>query len=160
MLDKKRGIVGVAGEFFVAAELSQRGIVATLTLKNTPSLDILATNLENGRFANIQVKTMSINNHSGWRLGRKDEEPSGIQNHYYVFVNLKGIGQVPEYIIIPQLKIAEFIRKTHQAWLSGAKKDGSKRKDTDIRVFNPYINTSAHELAKKYINSWEILELW
>ena len=160
MLDKKRGIVGVAGEFFVAAELSQRGIVATLTLKNTPSVDILATNLQNGSFANIQVKTMSINNNSGWRLGRKDEEPSGIQNHYYVFVNLKGIGQVPEYIVIPQLKIAEYIKNTHKAWLLGTKKDGSKRKDTDIRVFNPFINTAASKFAKKYINSWEILGLW
>jgi hypothetical protein len=36
MSDIKKGIVGVAGEFFVAAELSQRGVVATLT-------DILAT---------------------------------------------------------------------------------------------------------------------
>jgi hypothetical protein len=160
MSDIKKGIVGVAGEFFVAAELSQLGIVATLTLKNTPSIDILATNLQNGSFANIQVKTMSINNHTGWRLGRKDEEPSGIQNHYYVFVNLQGIGQVPEYIIIPQLKIAEFIRKTHYEWLTGTKKDGSKRKDTDIRVFNPFINTAASKFAKKYINSWEILELW
>ena len=38
-----KGIVGVSGEFFVAAELSQRGIVATMTLKNTPYIDILAT---------------------------------------------------------------------------------------------------------------------
>ena len=114
----KKGIVGVAGEFFVAAELSQKGIVATLTLKNTPSIDILATNLDTGCFANIQVKTMSVGNNSGWRLGKKDEEISSIKNHFYVFVNLKGDDKIPEYIIIPQKKIAEFVYKTHREWLS------------------------------------------
>lgn len=69
----KKGIIGVSGEYFVAAELSQLGIIATLTLKNTPSIDILATNLESGKYANIQVKTMSIDNNQGWRLSEKDE---------------------------------------------------------------------------------------
>ncbi|MEK7088664.1 MAG: hypothetical protein AAB913_00865 [Patescibacteria group bacterium] len=32
-------ITGVSGNFFVAAELSRRGLIATLTLKNTPLVD-------------------------------------------------------------------------------------------------------------------------
>jgi hypothetical protein len=32
-------ITGVAGEYFVAAELSRRGWIATLTLKNTPNIE-------------------------------------------------------------------------------------------------------------------------
>jgi hypothetical protein len=74
-----KGIIGVSGEYYVAAELSQMGIVATLTLKNTPKVDILATNLSTGKFANIQVKTMAIDNNAGWRLSDKDEELSTIR---------------------------------------------------------------------------------
>ncbi len=108
---KHLNVVGVAGEYFVAAELSQRGIVATLTLKNTPRVDVLATNLENGRFANIQVKTMSVGNEAGWHLNESDEKPSGIKNHFYILVNMKGAGILPEYTIIPEKRLSAFFAK-------------------------------------------------
>ena len=37
------GLSDVAGEYFVAAELSRRGYVASLTLRNTRGIDILAS---------------------------------------------------------------------------------------------------------------------
>jgi len=37
-------LVGVAGEYFVAAELSSLGYIASITLRNTKGIDILATN--------------------------------------------------------------------------------------------------------------------
>jgi hypothetical protein len=151
----KKGIIGVAGEYFVAAELSQMGIVATLTLKNTPSIDILATNLDNGKFVNIQVKTMSLENNTGWRLSKKDEEPSSILNHYYVLVNLKGIGVSPEYYIIPHNKLAKLLYDDHRQWLAG----GANRKDTTMRVFDPYRRTAQKEFGEQYKNNWDILGL-
>ena len=33
-------LIGVAGEYFVAAELSRRGYVASITLRNTKGIDI------------------------------------------------------------------------------------------------------------------------
>lgn len=152
----KKGIVGVAGEYFVAAELSQMGIVATLTLKNTPSIDILATNLESGKFANIQVKTMSLTNKQGWRLSKKDEERSNIKNHFYVLVNLQDIGKLPEYYIIPQDKLAALLYKDHREWLAG----DNKRKDTTMRVFDPYRRKVQREFGEKYKNNWKILGLF
>jgi hypothetical protein len=153
-------ITGVSGEYFVAAELSQRGIVASITLKNTPYIDILATNLKTGRSVNIQVKTMSLNNNTGWRLGPKDQEPSGILNHFYVLVDLRGPGMLPDYIILPKKVLANFLKADHENWLSGKKRDGSNRKDTDIRVFNPNKNIESKKIAIKYKNNWEILKLW
>ena len=35
--------VGVAGEYFVAAELSLRGYIASITLRNTRGIDIIAS---------------------------------------------------------------------------------------------------------------------
>ena len=151
----KKGIIGVAGEYFVAAELSQMGIVATLTLKNTPKIDILATNLENGKFVNIQVKTMSVQNKQGWRLSKNDEVKSGIKNHYYVFVNLQGQGNLPEYYIIPQPKLAKLLYEDHRAYLAG----GKNRKDTTMRVFDPYRREVLKKFGKKYKNNWSVLGL-
>lgn len=34
-------IAGVAGEYFVAAELSRRGFIASITMRNTRGIDIL-----------------------------------------------------------------------------------------------------------------------
>ena len=42
---------GVAGEYFVAAELSRRGYVASLTLRNTRGIDVLASNAECGNIS-------------------------------------------------------------------------------------------------------------
>ena len=48
---------GVAGEYFVAAELSRRGYIASITLRKTRGIDVLATNSEATHAVNIQVKT-------------------------------------------------------------------------------------------------------
>jgi len=156
----KNNIVGVTGEYFVAAELAQRGIVAALTLKNTPFIDILATNLETGKSANIQVKTMSISNDAGWHLGPKDESPSGVANHFYVLVDLKGCGKLPDYIILPKKEFSEFIKKDYDNWISGKKKDGAARKQTSMRIFDPNRRSQVREFAKPYMNNWDILNLW
>jgi hypothetical protein len=34
-------LVGIAGEYFVAGELSRRGLIAAVTLRNTRGIDIL-----------------------------------------------------------------------------------------------------------------------
>lgn len=155
-----KGIVGVSGEYYVAAELSQRWIVATLTLKNTPKIDIIATNLENGKVANIQVKTMSVDNNAWWRLGEKDQEISGIKNHFYVLVNLLWPGRLPEYIIIPQEKLAEFLKMDHEEWISTPSKSGKPRKDTPMRVLDPQRRAKCEEFVRAYRDNWEILGLF
>ena len=131
------------------------GVVANITLKNTPRIDVLATNLVNGKFVNIQVKTMSVGNNQGWRLSQKDEEKSNIKNHFYVLVNLRGAGQSPEYYVIPQSKLAERLYEVHRRWLAGNK----KRKDNIMRIFDPYRSEEMREFGEKYKNNWEILRL-
>jgi hypothetical protein len=158
-IKKHLNVVGVAGEYFVAAALSQRGIVATLTLKNTPRIDVLATNLENGRVANIQVKTMSIGNDAGWHLNESDENHSGIKNHFYVLVNLRNVNSLPDFIIIPQKHLSAFLKKDYSDWIGKAKRDGSNRKRTKMRIFDPYRKKHIMEFAKKYINQWDLLGL-
>ena len=49
----RNNTIGIAGEFFVAAELTRRGIVASLTSKNTKAIDILASNKDGSKSVSI-----------------------------------------------------------------------------------------------------------
>ena len=51
-----RTLSGIAGEHFVAGELSRRGYVASLTLSNTQGIGILASNIDATKTVGIQVK--------------------------------------------------------------------------------------------------------
>jgi Holliday junction resolvase-like predicted endonuclease len=66
-------LCGVAGEYFVAAELSRRGYIASITLRNTRGIDILMSNADATETVGVQVKT----NQRGvaeWILSEKIEE--------------------------------------------------------------------------------------
>src|ERR1700692_3958048 len=81
-------LTGVAGEYFVAAELSRRGYVASLTLRNTRGIDILASYVYATKSVGIQVKTNS-GKKPHWLLSEKADRDMA-ENLFYVFVNLNG----------------------------------------------------------------------
>jgi hypothetical protein len=86
---------GVAGEYFVAAELSRRGYIASISLRNTRGIDIIVTNKTAARSVTIQCKT----NQGGkrvWLLNEKCERFFE-QDHFYVFVALGALDQRPSY---------------------------------------------------------------
>jgi hypothetical protein len=86
----------IAGEFFVAAELSKRGWIATLTSKNTPGVDILAN--QDDRFLRIDVKTRSSGFRGGWHVGHVRMSDPG---DFIVLVDLGHEDEPPEYWIVP-----------------------------------------------------------
>src|SRR5258706_14079118 len=100
------GLSGVAGEYFVAAELSRRGYVASLTLRNTRGIDILASNADATKTVGIQVKANS-GKKANWLLSEKAENDMA-ENLFYVFVNLNGT-EAPEYYIVPRAVIAKYM---------------------------------------------------
>ncbi len=158
-IKKRLNVVGVAGEYFVAFELSQKGIIATLTLKNTPGTDVLVRNPDNGKSASIQVKTMSIDNNAGWRLSEKDAQVSKIKNHFYVLVNLHGSGKLPECYVFPQKILARHLANMHQKWLSTPGRHGRKHVDNPGRMFDPYRLDSEAKFGAPYKNNWGKLGL-
>lgn len=68
--DLEKNQVGVAGEYYVAAELSIRGFLASITLRNSRGIDIIASNPAATRSVSIQVKTS------------KDQNPKWILNQH------------------------------------------------------------------------------
>lgn len=142
------GLSGVAGEYFVAAELSRRGYIACITLKNTRGVDLLVSNRLGQKAVGVQVKT----NQGGgkeWLLTQRDETIAN-PNLFYAFVNLNRQGK-PEYHVVPSPVVAQFISRDHLEWLAGVKKNGGARKDTPMRTFR--------DREGKYKDAWHLLGL-
>lgn len=94
--------VSRAGEHFVAAELHRRGAYAVTFAGNMPRIDILATNTEQTRTAAIQLKTMTART---WQTsitrGRRREEPTEEDTHFWILVELKKPPAQPEFYVVP-----------------------------------------------------------
>lgn len=88
-------MTGLAGEFFVAAELLKRGLQTSVTFGNAKAIDLLAHNPRTGRNFTVQVKALRKPNF--FLLGHKAVRPSDI----YVFVLLGGPEDNVKYYIIP-----------------------------------------------------------
>lgn len=140
-------LTGASGEYFVAAELSRRGYIASITLRNTRGIDILCSNSDATKHVSIQVKT---SNQSGneWMLDKKSEEFFSAK-HFYVFVSLNS--ENPKFFVVPSKVVARYTKTNHAEWIKGKKKDGKSRKDTQMRKFR--------DMGEKYLNRWDILGL-
>lgn len=140
---------GVAGEYFVAAELSRRGYIASVTLRNTRGVDILAANEAGTKTAQIQVKTNQDSNRV-WLLNKKAESFSS-PRLFYVFVALGGLEGHPAFHIVPSRVVAKYTAENHQRWLAGTKRDGTRRKDSTMRTFS--------DKPGQYLDAWSRLRL-
>ncbi len=144
-------LCGVAGEYFVAAELSRRGYIASITLRNTRGIDILASNEAASRQVGIQVKA-NRGSARAWILHAKAETYYA-ENLYYVFVNLNLDRQDahPAFYIVPSQVVAAHIRVGHHKWLVTPGKRGQIHKDGSIRKFQDSEGT--------YRGRWDLLGL-
>jgi hypothetical protein len=148
MTEPTHGLSGGAGEYYVCAELSTRGFIAALTLKNTEGVDILASRPNSGRAVTIQVKTIQGANRK-WVMNMKHEKI--VQSDlFYVFVRLGDVGRRPDSHVVPSSEIAAYVARNHREWLSGTKKNGAARKDTPMRSFS--------DLENDYLERWELLQ--
>ena len=85
---------GMAGDFFVAAELLKRGLQTSLTLGNAKSIDLFAINDQETKFT-IQVKALRSPNYFLIDLEHVQDAC------YYVFVVLNKPDVPPDYYIVP-----------------------------------------------------------
>jgi hypothetical protein len=145
-------ITGVAGEYFVAAELSRRGWIATMTLKNTPNIDVIATTVDGSRTVNIQVKTRSVANRQGWILNKGIESIVPGDNFYIVFVDLVSQNGKPDYFIVPKNLFAKWMSNRYQEWLATPGRHGQQHKDNPIRGFDK----PQFKFFEEYHNNWNI----
>ena len=128
-----KGYRADASQFFVAAELCRRGLVAVVTMGNCPNTDILCSNPRGTKFAHIQVKTF-VPGIKTCSVGLKAEKTYG-RNFFWV------LGGIPhpdsrdnfEYYIIPAKLMAKNITASHQLWLRTPGKHGQQHRDSKVR---------------------------
>jgi len=143
-----RTLSGIAGEYFVAAELSRRGYVASLTLRNTRGIDILASNANATKSVGIQVKT-NQGGKKDWLLSEMAETDAA-ENLFYVLVRLNGLG-APEYYVVPRAVVAKHVRDEHRAWLAAPGRGGKPHNENPMRTFR--------DREHQYRDRWELLGL-
>ena len=141
-------LAGVAGEYFVAAELSRRGYIASISLRNTRGIDILATNAAASRSVTIQCKTSQSRN--VWMLNDKCESFFS-ENHFYVFVALGGPLERPRFHVVPSAAVAKHVRDDHSNWLAMSGRHGQAHVDNPVRNF--------HDRTNEYLERWDLLGL-
>ncbi len=93
-------LVGTAGEYFVCAELCRRGYLALLTPKNNPIFDVIASTQDGSSTVSVQVKTRSIGNKQGWKLGLDITTKRNDAGLFVVLVNLEADGLPDFYIYV------------------------------------------------------------
>jgi hypothetical protein len=133
--------IGLAGEFYVLAQLVQHDLVATLTLANTKGVDILVANPELKQLFKIEVKTTAGGPRYGsifanepcyaWPMSAKHEHLIDA-DLFYCFVVLRGCTQLPRFFIVPSRYVATYVRAQHAYWLRTRQKSGV---DTHMRLF-------------------------
>lgn len=142
-------LAGVAGEYFVAAELSRRGYIASISLRNTRGIDVLATNQDGSRSVTIQCKT-SQRPQKRWVLSEKGADFVS-PTHFYVFVLLGVAGERPQYHVVPSRDVANYLKADHEKWINTPGKGGRKHVDNSIRVFA--------DKDDEYLERWDLLGL-
>lgn len=101
----KQQMTGMLGVYLVAAELTRRDLITSITTRSARGADLLATDSNFKRTWSIQVKT-NRKRPSFWLLGKCYKEEVS-ESHIYIFVNL-GKGERPEYLIVPSKHVAKF----------------------------------------------------
>ncbi len=105
-----KGLTGIAGEYYAAAELSIRNYMAAITLRNNDSVDILACRQSDLKTFSIQVKTINAK-YTKWPLNKKAEDLKG-DNLFYIFVHLRENNQRPDFHIVPSKVLAKKYKKS------------------------------------------------
>lgn len=145
-----KNMIGVAGEYYVCAELCRRNILALITPKNNPFFDIVAIDPLGKRKVSIQVKTMSLQNNQGWRLGLDICTKYGNPDLFVVLVNMKTDG-TNDYYIYEYDALSERISEIYAEYMSKPKRDGTQRKDVDFRWFDSTLLNFKQRFFSSYV---------
>lgn len=153
-LTLSNNLVGTAGEYFVCAELCRRGYLALLTPKNNPLFDVVVATQDGAKTISIQVKTRSVRNKQGWKLGKDITEKKHNPALFVVLVNLEEAGP-PEFYIYEYDELAEVVDTNYKAYMAKLKRDGTKRKDVGFRWHDMSLFSHADHSRR---NNWKPIE--
>lgn len=147
----QNNLVGITGEYYVCAELGKLGILALTTPKNNPLYDVIAISKDAKRTVAIQVKTMSLENNQGWKLGKAICEKQYNTNLFVVLVNLK---KDVDFYIFRYDDLSERVESEYNRYMAKPKRDGNPKKEAEFRWFD-LRDFNSKDFDRK--NKWELL---
>ena len=155
-LDKSQ--IGLAGEYYVLAQLTSRGLIATLTLGNTKGIDILVTNQEANKLFKVEVKStqskisrsllFSDKKQYQWTMSKKHEKIID-ENLIYCFVHFESVDKLPKFFLVPSKKVATYVENQHRKWLN--ERNGT---DNPMRKFRILIDD-----PENFENNWSLFSV-
>lgn len=149
---KKLG--GYAGELYIAAELSKRGIPNSLLPENFSDDDIMFGNKEGTKFGFIQVKSCHPDRSSTfWLLEKNEEWIRAKKNQFVVFVWLGSVrkNESPKYWITTKAEVGKACISHHAHGTT----NGERRFHLNGQSKNPKLK---NELQAEWENNWAVLD--
>ena len=153
-LTSSNNLVGTAGEYFVCAELCRRGYLALLTPKNNPLFDVIASTQDGSKTVSVQVKTRSIRNKQGWKIGKDITVKKNDAGLFVVLVNLEEEG-LPEFYIYEYDALADVVDRNYKSYMAKPKRDGTKHKNVGFRWHDTKLFSDDDRSRK---NNWKPIE--
>jgi len=157
----EKTLLGLSGEFLVAAKLCLMGYVANLTLKNYPGVDVFVHNPRSGKTVSIQVKTaleggkypFIVANASYEDLARTLEEKIRIPHVLVYIPQDRSLKRVRFFVVPPEdvkrIAINTFEEYWKRARLAGRKLDPKAK----------HVIALPLEELKSYEDRWDLLGL-
>jgi len=149
-----------AAQYYVAAELCRRGLVAVITLGNCPNTDILVSNKAGTQFAHVQVKTYRPGRDKTCSVGEKAEKDYG-QLFFWVIAGIPEVSSKAdfEYFIIPSPQFSKLIRESHDVWTKTPGKKGQVHNISHVRAIEiPPKRTRTGETIEGFRSAWHRIQ--
>jgi len=136
-----KAATGLAGEYYVLAQLAHRGLVGAMTLSHTKAVDILVTNQRLNTLYRVEVKTTGRSPYREHLFGNKPffMWPMSVKHEtirdrrlFYCFVALQALKERPRFFIVPSETVATYVRDQHVLWLKSRR---GQVRDTPLRKF-------------------------
>jgi len=166
-LKKDKNSVALAGEFAVLSQLALKGYDANMTLGRTKGVDILVSLPGTKKMYRLEVKTkcrtspkeMRISGVFGrvkgeWMMGKKHESLIDA-SLFYCFVIIIEAKSTFQFYIVPSRVVARYVGEQHEYWLREKKKEGTKVKDTKMRVFRIGFKGEKYGVATPFVETYE-----
>lgn len=152
---------GNSSQFYVAAELCRRGLVAVITMGNCPNTDVLCSNKEGTKFCHIQVKTFRPHDKT-CAVGLKAEKEYG-DNFFWVLGGIPELNdkdQTFKYFVIPSREMGKNIREIFEIWAKTPGKKGQTRSQENIFrdiALPPKQNLNGWDISS-HLNNWKLID--
>ena len=153
----EKSTIGLAGEYYVLAQLAHRGFVGALTLSNTKAVDILVSQTGLRSLCRLEVKTtqkppgrerlFGPKPFFRWPMSVKHQSIRAA-NLFYCFVWIESPERRPRFFIVPSAHVAKYVRDQHRKY--------EKARGRKVRTLMRMFRIAEHD-PERFEDDWNVL---